>query len=129
MSKVSDDLRYTREHEWVLLEDDIATIGITDHAQMELGDITFVELPAVGAEFSQGDEVGTIESVKAASPYYAALTGKIIEVNSDLDDEPAAVNRDPYMTGWLYKISITADDEEIEGLMSADDYQDFVKGE
>lgn len=128
MSKISPEVLYTSEHEWVLVEDNIVTIGVSDHAQSELGDITYVELPRDDAVFSAGDEACTIESVKAASPVYAPVSGKIVEVNSELEDEPGAINSDPYGAGWLYRLEIS-DAGELESLMSAEDYEAFLAEE
>ena len=125
MSEVDAELLYSKDHEWVLIEENVATVGITDHAQDELGDITFVELPEDEAEFGEGDEVCTIESVKASSPVFAPLSGEIIEVNTELDDEPGAVNSDCYGAGWIFKMEFT-DKSEIDNLMNAEDYEDYI---
>ncbi len=125
MSEVDAELFYTKDHEWVLIEDNVVTVGITDHAQDELGDITYVELPEDDAEFGEGDEVCTIESVKASSPVFAPLSGQIIEVNSELDAEPGAVNSDCYGAGWIFKMEIV-DASEIDNLMNAEDYEDYI---
>lgn len=122
MSEISSELLYTSEHEWVLVEENIVTVGITDHAQSELGDITFVELPGDEDEFSAGDEAGTIESVKAASPVYSPLSGKIVEVNSELEDEPGAVNSDPYGAGWIFRMELS-DPEELADLLTPEAYE------
>lgn len=125
MSEVSSEVLYTSEHEWVLIEDNIATVGISDHAQSELGDITFVELPEDGMEFTAGNESCTIESVKAASPVYAPVSGKIVEVNGDLEAEPGMINSDPYGAGWLYRLEIR-DPDEAKKLMSPEKYEAFL---
>lgn len=125
MSDVAADLLYSKEHEWVLLEDNVATIGITDHAQDELGDITFVELPADGMDVSSNEEVGTLESVKAASPVYSPIAGNIIEVNTELEDEPGAINSDPYGAGWIFKMEIE-EDVDISELMDPDAYEEYT---
>lgn len=122
---VPDNLYYTEEHEWVLLEDDIATIGITDYAQGELGDVVFVELPEVGAYISQMEPFGTIEAVKAVSDLFAPVSGEVIEVNELLTDEPELVNKDPYGDGWMIKVKLS-DTSEIENLLSPKDYKEKI---
>lgn len=125
MSEVDGELLYTQDHEWILIEDNIATVGITDHAQDQLGDITYVELPDDGVETNEGDEICTIESVKASSPVFAPVGGEVIEVNSELEDEPGAVNSDCYGAGWILKIEMS-DPDSISHLMNAEDYEDFI---
>ena len=122
------DLLYTNEHEWVKIEGDTATVGITDHAQDMLGDVTFVELPSEGDEFKQGDEVCAIESAKAAASVYAALGGTITEVNAALEDSPELMNSEPYGEGWVYKMQIS-DAGEASGLMDAAKYAEFMENE
>ena len=117
---------YTRDHEWVYIVDDIATIGITEFAQRELGDTVFVELPDVGQVFDEGDELGTIESVKAVAEVYTVLAGEIVEVNQAVIDDPELLNNDPHGEGWLVKIKLNAGDATIN-LMTADAYDDYVK--
>ncbi|MCP1337592.1 glycine cleavage system protein GcvH [Futiania mangrovi] len=109
-------IRYTEDHEWVRVDGDIATVGITTHAQEQLGDIVFIELPDVGRTFAQKDEAGVIESVKAASELYAPVSGEIVETNAAIVDDPALVNRDPMGEGWFVKIRL-ADAGELDGLM------------
>jgi glycine cleavage system H protein len=116
---------YTDEHEWVDVEDDIATVGITDYAQGQLGDIVFVELPEVGALIEQGKDAAVVESVKAASDVYAPITGEITEVNPALEDDPALVNSSPEDDGWFFKMTI-ADEGELDALMDEDGYKAFV---
>lgn len=124
-----EELKYTKTHEWGLLErDDTIIVGITDHAQQLLGDMVFVELPEVGDVINAGDELGVVESVKAASDFYAPVSGEIVEVNSDLGDSPSLVNSDPYGDGWLVKIRMK-DAEEYEELMSAEDYNETLTEE
>ncbi len=118
------DLKYTREHEWVRLEGEIATIGITDHAQEELSDVVFVELPDMG-DIDKGSPTAVVESVKAASDIYAPLAGEIVEVNTDLVTDPSKINTDPYDTGWIFKIRITRPDQ-INELMDASSYTGMV---
>ena len=119
------ETRFTEEHEWVRIEGDVATIGITEYAQKQLGDIVFVDLPEAGAEMAQGDEAAVIESVKAASDIYAPITGEVGEVNDSLDAEPAIVNQDAQGEGWLFTMSIS-DTGELDNLMDADAYKAFV---
>ena len=119
------DLRYTKEHEWVRLEGDIATIGITDYAQSELGDIVFVELPGEGDKITQMEPCGTIEAVKAVSELFSPVTGKVIEVNSALDDDPMAINRDPYGDGWMIKAEVT-DTAQIEEILDSVGYRNII---
>lgn len=127
MSNVPEDLKYTKDHEWLKLNDDgTATIGITDYAQESLGDITFVELPEVDAEFSQGDSFGVVESVKAASDLYMPVSGKVVEVNEELEDEPEEVNSDPYGKGWIARLEL-ADKGQLDGLMDAAAYNDILE--
>src|SRR5215217_4343426 len=103
--------RYSKEHEWVTVEGDVATIGITDHAQEQLGDVVFVELPQPGKKLSKGDEAAVVESVKAASEVYAPVSGEVVEVNSDLESSPGTVNEDPAGRGWFMKIRLTDQSE------------------
>ena len=121
MANILDELKYTKEHEWLRLEGDIATIGITDHAQSELGDVVFVELPDVGDTFSKGDEFGVVESVKTVSNLYAPICGEITAINESLDGDAELVNKDPYGLGWLIKIKI-ADSEELAELLNSSSY-------
>ena len=118
-------LRYSKEHEWVAVDGDAGTVGITDHAQGELGDIVFVELPEVGRAVQAGDVIGTIESVKAVSEIYSPVAGSITAVNEALDSEPETINREPYGGGWIFKITLT-DAEEVAGLMDAGAYESFT---
>ena len=128
MSEVPAELKYMSSHEWVLVEDDVATVGITDHAQELLGDLVYVELPETGSTVSAGDSVGVIESVKAASDTYAPLSGDVIEVNADLEDAPDRINVDPYGDGWMYKMTIE-DAEELDNLLDADAYSESIADE
>lgn len=123
---IESDRYYTKEHEWVLVEEGVATIGISDHAQTELGDITFVELPEEEADVHANDEVANIESVKAASPVFSPVSGSIQEINADLEETPENVNHDPYGAGWLFKIELS-DESELEALMNAEAYEAFLK--
>jgi glycine cleavage system H protein len=128
MSEVPAELKYMSSHEWVLVEDDVATVGITDHAQELLGDLVYVELPETGSTVAAGDSVGVIESVKAASDTYAPLSGDVIEVNADLEDAPDRINVDPYGDGWMYKMTIE-DAEELDNLLDADAYSESIADE
>ena len=120
------DLFYTKEHEWLRIADGKATVGITDFAQGELGDVVFVELPEVGSDLRQMKELGTIESVKTASDLYAPLSGRVIETNGDLEKQPELVNNDPYGTGWLVVLEVGDPGLEKSNLLSAADYQALV---
>jgi glycine cleavage system H protein len=122
---VPGDLQYTRTHEWVRREGDSATVGITDHAQDELGDVVFVELPEEGATFGAGDAFGTIESVKAVSDLYAPISGEVVEVNSALDDAPEKVNEDPYGDGWIIRLRVSGEGD----LLSAEEYEKVLEEE
>ena len=123
---VPADLKYSKSHEWVRIEGDIATVGITDFAQGQLGDLTFVELPEVGDTFEAGAEMGSVESVKAASEIYAPVSGEVIEINEALEDAPEKVNEEPYGDGWLLKFKIKGDPE---GLLDAEAYAAVVESE
>ncbi len=123
-----EDLKYSKEHEWVLVEGDVATVGITDYAQDQLGDIVFVELPAIGDKVSKEDAFGVVESVKAVSDIYAPVSGKVLEVNDDLPDNPEMVNEDAYGDGWMIKIEMN-DPVELQDLMSAAEYEAYVAEE
>jgi len=124
--KILDELYYTKEHIWVKIENDVATIGITDYAQSQLGDVVFIELPEVGREVESGEVIATVESIKAVSEIYSPLTGKIISINEDLANEPSLLNSDPYGDGWICDIQIK-DLTEIEDLMTADDYRAYLE--
>jgi len=122
------DLKYTKEHEWIRVEGDEGTIGITHFAQKELGDIVFIELPEEGEEVIQGDSLAVIESVKAVSDVYSPVSGTIIQVNQRLADEPELINKDPYDEGWIVVIKIK-DMDELEALMSSEEYQESLEEE
>jgi glycine cleavage system H protein len=123
-----EDLKYSKEHEWVLVEANVATVGITDYAQEQLGDIVFVELPAVGDKVSKEDAFGVVESVKAVSDIFAPVSGKVLEVNDDLPENPEMLNEDPYGDGWIIKIEMN-DREELQDLMTAAEYEEYVAEE
>ena len=123
---VPEELQYTKSHEWVRTEGDTATVGITDYAQDELGDIVFVELPEAGATFEAGDSFGTVESVKAVSDLYTPVGGEVVEVNETLDDSPEKINEDPYGECWIVKLRVS---DEGAGLLSASDYVQLLEEE
>jgi glycine cleavage system H protein len=120
-----ENLRYTKDHEWILVNGGIGTVGITDHAQGELGDVVFVELPAVGKSVKQHDSFGTIEAVKAVSDLYSPVAGSIVEVNAELNANPELVNKDPYGKGWMVKIKLT-NAGEVSGLLDAAAYKALI---
>ena len=122
---IPGELEYTKTHEWVKRDGDVATVGITDHAQDELGDVVFIELPEEGATFEAGDSFGTIESVKAVSDLYAPVGGEVVEVNETLNDSPERVNEDPYGGGWMIRLRISNEGE----LLSADEYEKLLEEE
>ena len=119
---IPSNLKYTKDHEWVLIKGDTATVGVTDFAQGELGDVVFIEIETVGESLSQGDTFGTIEAVKTVSDLFMPVDGEVLEVNEKLEADPEVVNKDPYGDGWLIKIKVS-DASEAEGLLSADDYK------
>lgn len=123
MSKIVEGLLYSEDHEWIKVDGNVATIGITDHAQHQLGEIVYVELPDVDDELDKGDTFGVIESVKAASDSFMPVSGKIVEANEELDDEPGSVNADPY-ANWIIKVELS-DESQLEGLMDAKKYEEF----
>ena len=123
-----DNFRYTKEHEWVLADGDAASVGITDHAQQELGDIVYVDLPKVGTRVEAGKSLGSVESVKAVSDIYSPVSGEITEINETLADAPETLNTDPHGAAWLVKIRLS-NPEEIQSLMSAADYQSYIGAE
>lgn len=125
MSEIPKELLYTETHEWVAIEDGIATCGITDFAQDQLGDIVYVELPEVGSAVVAGEVCGVIESVKAASDLYAPVSGEVVEVNQDLTDAPELINKDPYGDGWLFRVKMS-DPSETDALLDAVRYEKFV---
>lgn len=123
-----ENFRYTKEHEWVRVEGDIGTIGITDHAQQELGDIVYVDLPKVGTRLAKGVSAGSVESVKAVSDFYAPVSGDVAEINQTLADAPEKLNKDPHGEAWLIKVKLSAP-AEIEKLLSAAEYQKYIEAE
>jgi glycine cleavage system H protein len=125
MANIIDSVRYTKEHEWVKLDGDIATEGITDYAQSELSDIVMIEPPEIGRNIKAGDAVGTIEAVKAVSDLYAGVTGEVVEVNEAVVTDPSIINKDPYGEGWLYRVKVT-DPKEIETLLTPEQYKELI---
>ncbi len=125
MSNVPGDLKYSKSHEWVRLEGEIATVGITDHAQRELTSLVFVELPKVGRAISAGESCAVVESVKAASDVYCPISGEVTEVNAELANRPELVNTDPYGAGWFFRLRVK-DPNEISGLLDASAYSSLV---
>ncbi|HAU13210.1 MAG: glycine cleavage system protein H [Pseudomonadales bacterium] len=128
MSEIPTELRYLSSHEWVRVEDGVATVGITAHAQEAMGDLVYVETPEVGTTLAAGDEAGVVESVKAASDIYTPVSGEVIEINDALEDAPETVNSDPYGAGWMFKIQV-ADEAELENTLTADEYQAQIEDE
>jgi glycine cleavage system H protein len=120
------DLLYSKEHEWVKVDGDVATVGITDYAQNSLGDIVYVELPKVGAQVAQMGSVGVVESVKAVSDLFTPVGGEIVDVNADLENDPALVNREPFAGGWMFKVRLT-NGAQTSGLLSPEDYDKLTQ--
>jgi len=120
-----EHLKYTKDHEWIRIDDDVGTIGITDYAQGELGDVVFVELPVKGKQVKQGESFGTIEAVKAVSDLCAPVTGEVLEVNAQLDKTPELVNKEPYEEGWMIKMKIT-NKNELNSLLDAKGYRELI---
>ena len=125
MSNIPDDLRYTREHEWIRLEDGVGVLGITDYAQGELGDIIFVEMPDAGVRVASGDPFGTVEAVKRVEEFYSPVDCEVLEINDGLEAEPEKVNQDPYGEGWLLKIRVD-DPQQLDELLDAAAYQKLI---
>ena len=123
-----DELRYSNEHEWVRADEGMAEVGITDYAQDQLGDIVYLDLPAVGAKVAQNEKMGEIESVKAVSDLFSPVSGELIEVNQEAIDDPELVNQEPYRRGWLFKVRLS-DAGELESLLSAEAYRELVAAE
>ena len=128
MANVPENLHYSKDHEWVRVEDGVAVIGITDHAQEQLGDVVYVELPKAGEAFAANDSFGSVESVKAVSEIFTPVSGEVTEVNESLNDEPEKVNKDPYNDGWMIKMKMSAPGE-VDSLLNAAEYEDFTKAE
>jgi len=128
MANVPEDLHYSKDHEWVRADGNIATIGITDYAQNSLGDVVYVELPKPGDEFATNESFGSVESVKAVSEVFTPVAGEVIEINQELNDAPEKVNSDPYGEGWMIKVRM-ATPGEVDSLLTAAEYEDFTKAE
>jgi len=124
--EIPKDLKYTKEHEWAKIEEDVAIVGITDYAQESLGDVVYVETPEIGADVKKGEELGSIESVKAVSDIFSPVSGEVIEINEELSDHPEYINQSPYEKGWIVKIRMSTPEEENE-LMDSSQYEKFVK--
>ena len=124
--RLPEELKYTKEHEWLKVDGETAIIGITEHAQSELGDIIFIEFPNVDQKIEKNEPFGTIEAVKTVADLFAPVSGKVIEINETLEDNPEFVNSDPYVNGWIVKVSIS-DTSELEELMSADKYAELIR--
>ncbi len=128
MANVPEDLHYSKDHEWVRVEGDVAVVGITDYAQNSLGDVVYVELPKVGEEFAANESFGSVESVKAVSEVFSPVSGTVAEVNEALNDEPEKVNGDPYGEGWMIKVRMS-NPGKVDSLLTAAEYEDFTKAE
>jgi glycine cleavage system H protein len=126
--EIPPGLKYSKEHEWVVADDSVATIGITDYAQDQLGEIVYVELPAVGDKISKDDPFGVVESVKAVSDIYAPISGTVVEINEELPESPEMVNEDPYGDGWLVKVKVS-DHSELSDLMDNEEYEELLAKE
>ena len=128
MANVPESLHYSKDHEWVRVDGDLAVIGITDHAQEQLGDVVYVELPKPGESFAANESFGSVESVKAVSEIFTPVSGEVAEVNESLNDEPEKVNKDPYTDGWMIKMTMKSPGE-VDSLLTAAEYEDFTKAE
>jgi glycine cleavage system H protein len=128
MANVPEDLHYSKDHEWIKVDGNTGTIGITDHAQNSLGDVVYVELPKVGDKFEAHEAFGSVESVKAVSEIFMPVSGEVVEVNESLQDEPEKVNNDPYGEAWMVRVRLTSSGE-VDSLLSAAEYEDFTKAE
>ena len=128
MSNIPDGLHYSKDHEWLRVEGEVGTVGITDHAQNSLGDVVYVELPKVGDSFGGHESFGSVESVKAVSELFLPVGGEVTEVNESLQDEPEKVNSDPYGEGWMVRIRVS-DPSQVDGLLSPKEYEDFVQSD
>jgi len=128
MANIPDDLHYSKDHEWVRVDGDEAIVGITDHAQNQLGDVVYVELPKIGDEFAANEPFGSVESVKAVSEVYSPVSGEIVEVNTALTDAPEKVNVDPYGDGWMIRVKMKHPGE-VDSMLTAAEYEDFTKAE
>ena len=128
MANTPEDLAYTKDHEWIRAKADLATVGITDYAQKQLGDVVYVELPKVGDRFESTEPFGSVESVKAVSEIYMPVTGSVVEVNETLNDSPELINEDPYGDGWLIVVRME-NSAQADGLLTSAEYEDYIKAE
>jgi len=128
MANIPEDLHYSKDHEWVRVEGDVAVVGITDYAQNSLGDVVYVELPKVGERFAANEPFGSVESVKAVSEVFSPVTGEVAGINDTLNDEPEKVNQDPYGEGWMIRMKMS-NPGEVDSLLTAAEYEDFTKGD
>jgi glycine cleavage system H protein len=128
MANVPEELQYSKDHEWIRLEGDTGTIGITDHAQHSLGDVVYVELPKVGETFGAHESFGSVESVKAVSEIFTPVSGEVVEVNESLQDDPEKVNTDPYGDAWMIRVRMS-NPGEVDSMLTAAEYEDFTKAE
>lgn len=128
MSNILENLHYSKDHEWVLVEGDVATIGITDYAQEQLGDVVYIELPSIGDAFGSHETIGSVESVKAVSEIFTPVSGEVIETNEDLNDSPEVVNSDPYGDAWFIKVKME-NAGEIDKLLSAEEYEEYLSNQ
>jgi len=128
MANIPEDLHYSKDHEWVRVDGNIAIVGITDYAQDSLGDVVYVELPKAGEQFAANESFGSVESVKAVSEVFSPVSGEIAETNDSLTDEPEKVNTDPYGDGWMIRVTMSAPGE-VDSLLTAAEYEDFTKGD
>ncbi len=128
MANIPEDLHYSKDHEWVRVEGNVAVVGITDYAQDSLGDVVYVELPKVGEQFAANESFGSVESVKAVSEVFSPVSGEIAAINESLNDEPEKVNQDPYNEGWMIRVKMSSPGE-VDSLLTAAEYEDFTKGE
>jgi glycine cleavage system H protein len=128
MANIPDDLHYSKDHEWVRVEGNIAVVGITDYAQDSLGDVVYVELPKVGDEFAANESFGSVESVKAVSEVFSPVSGEIVGINETLADAPEKVNQDPYGEGWMIRVQLS-NTGEVDSLLTAAEYEDFTKAD
>lgn len=128
MANIPDDLHYSKDHEWVRVEDGVAVVGITDYAQDSLGDVVYVELPKVGDDFAANESFGSVESVKAVSEVFSPVSGEIVGINETLADAPEKVNQDPYGEGWMIRVKMS-NPGEVDSLLTAAEYEDFTKAE
>jgi glycine cleavage system H protein len=128
MANIPEDLHYSKDHEWVRVEGNIAVVGITDYAQNSLGDVVYVELPKVGEQFAANEPFGSVESVKAVSEVFSPVTGEVAGINETLNDEPEKVNQDPYGEGWMIRMKMS-NPGEVDSLLTAAEYEDFTKGD